>query len=218
MLEKIIELKNINKSYGSHNVFHDLNLTIDRNDFIMIMGKSGCGKSTLLNILGLFDKPDKGDYFLLGENITNYKRKHQLRNEMFGFVFQMYYLVDDYTVIDNILLPIYYSPKKTIDEEKVTDLLKKMDIYHLKDKAVKYLSGGEKQRVAILRAIINEPQIIFCDEPTGNLDSENTNIIINFLQEQNQKGKTIVMVTHDSNLIDKAKKVYLIESQKITSL
>lgn len=208
----MIELINIEKRYGSTNVLTNINLSVIKGDYIAIVGKSGSGKSTILNILGLLDRSSEGVYDFNNQNInekSDYELS-QMRNKQIGFVFQMYHLLPNLTVSKNILLPnIYCNEKynKNIEDELIT-LLKRLDIYHLKDKKIQYLSGGEKQRVAIARSLIMNPSLVLCDEPTGNLDNENTKIILDVFNELNRKGKTIIIVTHNHQVANCANKVY----------
>lgn len=218
----MIELRGIKKEYNkSSPVLYDTNLTINDGEFVYIIGKSGAGKSTLLNILALFDVFDEGEYILNGKDITSLHREYPyIRNEFFGFVFQTYNLIEGLTVYDNIILPFLYSNKKMSDaKQSIKVISSKLQIENLLYKKVGKLSGGERQRVAFARAIITNPQYIFCDEPTGNLDGENSDIIIELLHAAHREGKTIIVVTHDSELVKRdAKVLYEIKEKKIIKL
>ncbi len=210
-MRKLISLINISKTYNSRRILKDLNIDIGEGDYICILGQSGVGKSTLLNIIGLIEVFDNGASYLDGllmksKNINRYGR---IRNEYFGFVFQDYFLLKKLTVKENIMLPLIYSKKaKSILESELQKLLKLLQIEHLIDRKADALSGGEKQRVAIARALITNPRILICDEPTGNLDFVNTQIIMDILKRINQNGTTIILVTHDKRLSFNANLVY----------
>lgn len=218
----MLELNNITKKYGNKIVLEDLNLKIKEGSFIFIMGESGAGKSTLLNIISLFDNVFSGEYYLNGLDILKNKKNHnKIRNELFGFVFQMYNLIEDLTVYENIVTPLLYSDK-SIDKKRIIDLMERFGILPLSDVLAKKLSGGEKQRTAFLRSIVNDPQYIICDEPTGNLDYDNAKQIFSFLFSENSKGKTVIVVSHDSNIISEVKAkgafVYGLKNKKLEEL
>lgn len=207
----VIDIVNLEKKYGEKIIFKDFELHINENEFVAVVGKSGQGKSSLLNILGLLDSDYKGEYVLLNNQINklNEQKKARLRNQLLGFVFQNYNLLDDLNVIDNIYLPYCFSNYKVDNKCKlyITDIIKKLEIYDLCKQKVKYLSGGEKQRVAIARALALNPQIILADEPTGNLDAENTKVVLDFFREMKMSGKSIIMVTHDLNILNQCDEV-----------
>ena len=206
----MVRLERITKTYnkGRANAFealHDVSLEIQKGKITVITGKSGAGKSTLLHIMALFDKPDRGKYYLDGEEITDASEKElaALRNMKLGIIMQDYALIEDYTVIENIMLPLDLSPIKRKSKEKmemIYEMMQKVDIEKLAKKRVEHLSGGQKQRVAIARAMINSPDIIIADEPTGALDSQNTNAVIDLFEMMKKGGKTIVIVTHDKDI------------------
>ncbi len=206
----MVRLERITKTYnkGRANAFealHDISIEIQKGKITVITGKSGAGKSTLLHIMALFDKPDRGKYYLDGEEITDASEKElaALRNMKLGIIMQDYALIEDYTVIENIMLPLDLSPIKRKSKEKmemIYEMMQKVDIEKLAKKRVEHLSGGQKQRVAIARAMINSPDIIIADEPTGALDSQNTNAVIDLFEMMKKGGKTIVIVTHDKDI------------------
>ena len=214
-MENVIQLEKINKSFLEQHVLKDVSLEVKKGEMVAITGTSGSGKSTLLNIIGLFLSPDKGEYYLNGKLIQSLSEKEKagLRNSCLGFVVQDFALIEQYTVLQNIWIPVYYTKekvhKKTI-EEKVDLLLKQFDIYQKKNEKICNLSGGQKQRVALIRALINDPEIILADEPTGALDNENTENMMNLLKELNKQGKTIVIVTHDSEVASKCDRIVTI--------
>lgn len=211
----LIQLNNITKFYEIENekyqVLNNLNLSIDEGEFIMIMGKSGSGKTTLLNILGFLNKFDEGEYIFKGEDVSSLSEanRSKFRNENIGFVFQQFNLINTLTVYQNMELPLLY--KGGLSKSERDDIIKeKLKIVGLSSKINQkptQLSGGQQQRVAIARALVNDADIIFADEPTGALDSETCIEIMNLLKELNNRGKTILMVTHDADLTSYATRV-----------
>ncbi len=209
----MIVIDNGTKSYdGSQNILKDISFSINSGDMIAITGKSGSGKSTLLNLIGQLDTFSSGSLFIKGIDTAHLNDKHRskLRNELFGFIFQSYYLIPNTSVLENVILPLYYSNKKIsyqIKLELVKKQLKSVDIEDLMYKKVDLLSGGEMQRVAIARSLINNPEIILADEPTGNLDKYNSQNVFDTLNTLNKTGKTIIIVTHDDSLASKCDKI-----------
>ncbi|MDR2266909.1 MAG: ABC transporter ATP-binding protein [Christensenellaceae bacterium] len=201
MLNPLIELKGISKSYGGREILREVSLQINHGDFISIMGQSGAGKSTLLNIMALFERPESGVYYFDNSPIPKKESKvAKLRNEQFGFIFQSFNLLSGLSVEENIAMPLQYASeeRKSPGLQYVAILLRKLDIDTLKDEKIDNLSGGEKQRVAIARALVNNPSIIFADEPTGNLDFNSRNSVLKLLQELNTSlNIAIAIVTHD---------------------
>ena len=200
----MIELKDICKSYygqGIENkVLRHIDFKIEKGEFVMLYGESGSGKTTLLNMIGLLDPCTSGEILLNGENITNLAGDEQarLRNQTFGYVFQSFYLIPELNVTENVCLPAGYAGKKKKEMvRRAGILLQEVGLADKKKFRPSQLSGGEKQRVAIARALMNDPDIILADEPTGNLDSGNSEKIMTLLKKQHLQGKTIVMVTHD---------------------
>lgn len=214
-MSKVIELKNLQKRYkvGKEklHVLKSINLTINQGEFVMIMGKSGSGKTTLLNILGFLDKFDDGSYFFEYNNVTNLNenKRSEFRNTNIGFVFQQFNLVETLNVFQNVELPMIYNSKfsKKERKERVERSLKIVGLLDKVKQKPLQLSGGQQQRVAIARALVNDPQIIFADEPTGALDSETGIEIMNLLKSLNGSGKTVIMVTHDTDLTNYATKL-----------
>ena len=203
----MIELKNLKKEYvlSKNNkvlALQDINLTIDEGEFVAIVGKSGSGKSTLLNVISCLDKEFSGEYFLEGENIRK-KRKNELakiRNRSFGFIFQNFNLLQKLTAYENIEIPLIY---KKVPRRKRKELIEKYaEKLEIKDRLQhkpNELSGGQQQRVAIARALVTNPKVIMADEPTGALDEATGIQIVEILKELNQEGKTILLITHDSD-------------------
>ncbi len=206
----ILEASNVNKSYfRSNNALHILkgiDLRIEEGEIVSIAGPSGAGKSTLLHVLGGLDQPDRGIVHFDGEDIYSLKDldRAKIRNSKIGFVFQFYHLLPEFTALENVLLPamIRLLPgRKKLLEEQGMDLLDKVGLKERVQHKPYQLSGGEQQRVAIARALINNPRIIFCDEPTGNLDSESGEGIIDLLMALSKKNnQTLVIVTHDEHI------------------
>jgi len=177
----------------------NINLKVEKGDFITIMGPSGCGKTTLLNILGMIDDADSGSYSFLGQEITRLSEREKtgLRKRNIGFVFQNFNLIDELTVWENIELPlVYLGWKRKKRKQRVDELIAQLQISHRKNLFPLQLSGGQQQRVAVARAIVANPSLLLADEPTGNLDSMHGEEVMNLLNELNKKGTTIVMVTH----------------------
>ena len=210
----IIDLKGITKRYGYGDAesyaLRDFDLTVKRGEFIMIMGPSGCGKTTLLNIIGLLDKPTDGEYLLNGKAVekTSEKKKARLRAKKIGVIFQDFNLVPQLTVLDNVVLPMTYAGYTKTHRELQAD--KVLEKFHLQEREYympHQLSGGQQQRVAIARSLVANPEIILADEPTGNLDSRSSHIVMEELREIHSEGNTIIMVTHNPNLTAYATRV-----------
>ena len=214
MSENIIELKNLTKRYGYGDAesfaLKDFDLTIKRGEFIMIMGPSGCGKTTLLNIIGLLDKASSGEYTLNDEEVANIpaRRQARLRAKKIGFVFQNFNLIEDLTIIENVALPLVYTGySKTARLKTASSALKRFNLNSREYYLPYQLSGGQKQRVAIARAIASDPEIILADEPTGNLDSRASRVVMEELKSIHEEGNTIIMVTHNPALTTYATRV-----------
>lgn len=210
----VIHLKGLTKRYGvgdaEHTVIDSLDLTIEKGEFIAIMGPSGCGKTTLLNILGLLDRADDGDYLLDDRNVETLggARRAHIRSNQVGFVFQNFNLVPRLNVIDNVALPLTYKGiRKT---KRLKQASKMLSTFHLSEREYYMpwqLSGGQTQRVAIARALVNDPSIVLADEPTGNLDSRSSHVIMEELADIHKRGNTIIMVTHNPDLTSYASRV-----------
>lgn len=199
----MITLNNISRSFIGDEVetvaIDNMNLTINKGDFLSILGPSGCGKSTLLNVLGMLDSIDDGQLDFIGHQLQqcSEKQKAQLRKQHIGFIFQSFNLIDELTVEQNIELPLYYHKVPKAERKRlVNEVLNRVDISHRRKHLPAKLSGGQQQRVAIARAIVTNPDLILADEPTGNLDSKNSSQVMTLLQQLNKEGATIVMVTH----------------------
>ncbi len=200
----IIHTENLGKLFRTEEIettaLDAVDLDVEEGEFVSIMGPSGGGKSTLLNILGLIDGADSGQYFFRGEEVgrCDERTRAQLRRENIGFVFQSFNLIDELTVYENVELPLVYDGRveRTKRREKVESVLEKMDMAHRMKHFPQQLSGGPQQRVAVARAIVNQPALILADEPTGNLDSEHGEEVLEILSQLSKDGTTIVMVTH----------------------
>lgn len=218
----MIQLKNITKVYGKDSgqevyALNDIDLTIEKGDFVAIVGASGSGKSTMMNILGMLDRPSKGEYYLENREINSYKDDElaKVRNKTIGFVFQKFHLLPKTSAIENVELPLIYSDRKHI-KGLALEALKKVGLENRASHKPNELSGGQQQRVAIARALVNEPEIILADEPTGNLDSKSTLEVISIFQELNKSGKTIILITHEQDIAEKAGRVIKIQDGQIT--
>jgi len=219
----IIEIKNLRKDYhvGEVNVhaLRGVDLEIKEGEFVAIMGASGSGKSTMLNILGCLDKPTSGDYFLDGVDIKTMNRDElaRLRNVKLGFVFQSYNLLARTTALENVELPLFYNSKVKSRERKQSSLIA-LETVGLTDRMhhmPNQLSGGQQQRVAIARSLVNNPVLILADEPTGNLDTRTSVEIMGIFQELNEKGRTIVFVTHEPDIAKFASRNIIFRDGKI---
>lgn len=199
---------------------NEVTFEIKKGEFVAVMGPSGCGKSTLLNILGLLDNPSEGEYYFLETEVAKYneKQRAKLRKNNIGFVFQNFNLIDELTVFENVELPLIYLGYSGSDRKKrVEEVLEQMQILHRKKHFPLQLSGGQQQRVAVARAVIAKPSLILADEPTGNLDSAHGEEVMNLLNDLNQNGTTIVMVTHSQRDAEYSQRVIrLFDGQIIT--
>ena len=218
---EIIRLINISKKYGKENrttALENINLTINKGEFIAIMGPSGSGKSTLLNIIGTMDKPSDGSYYLNGVDISNLKDEElsNIRNKHLSFVFQHFALMKNYSVYDNVELPLIFRRMKKREKQiLIESTLKELNIINHINKKVTGLSGGQQQRVAIARALVSGAEIILADEPTGALDQKTGIELMELLVKLNSEGKTIILVTHDENIASFCSKKIIIKDGKI---
>lgn len=202
----MIKINGLTKTYRTEEVvtlaLDGISLHIKNHEFVSIMGPSGCGKSTLLNILGMLDKPDSGNYMFNGTEVTSLNENKQcdLRKENIGFIFQQFNLIQELTAFENVELPLEYSGVRSSERKQMVEkALKDVNMWHRRNHFPNQLSGGQQQRVAIARAIVNNPKLILADEPTGNLDSKNGIEVMEILTSLNDRGTTIVMVTHSEH-------------------
>ena len=204
--KNMIKITNLQKYYRTEEVetvaLSNLNIHPKEGDFVAVMGPSGCGKSTLLNLIGLLDDLDEGSYLFNEIEVAKFKERGRsdLRKHNIGFVFQSFNLIDELTVFENVELPLVYTNVPAAERKKrVEEVLEKVQIMHRRNHFPQQLTGGQQQRVAVARAVVNNPKLILADEPTGNLDSNNGNEVMQLLTELNEAGTTIVMVTHSEH-------------------
>ncbi|SCP96932.1 ABC transporter ATP-binding protein [Anaerobium acetethylicum] len=222
-MRNVIELKKINKIYGSQvktQVLFDLDLAIEEGSFNSIIGQSGSGKSTLLNIIGTLDQPTDGEVYINGKR-TDQMNKNELatlRNETIGFIFQFHYLLPEFTALENVLMPyrIQYGKVPADKLKRANELMALVGLEKVKNNKATNMSGGQQQRTAIARALMNSPKIILADEPTGNLDSETTETVYNLLRDINKEmGTTFIIITHDRRIAETADRIIEIKDGRI---
>lgn len=216
----MIELISVSKTYkngsAEYSALRDVNLHIEHGEFVAIMGTSGAGKTTLLNIIGCMDKMTTGQYIYDGVDIGKYNNKqlHKFRKEHIGFVFQNFALMDNYTVYENIEMPLLARKVKK-RKQIILDVIKEFNIEELAKKLPSNISGGEQQRCALARAIVADTPVILADEPTGSLDSKTGREIMEYIKKLNDKGKTVIIITHDSDVANYADRIIRIEDGMI---
>lgn len=211
MKKELIKINNLNKEFGQVKALNNINLSVYEGEWLAIMGPSGSGKSTLLNILSLMDTPSSGEYILDNENLEQMdeEQKITLRREKIGLVFQQFHLIPYLNALENVMLSQYYH--SSVDEEDAKMVLEKVGLSHRLTHLPSQLSGGEQQRVCIARALINNPELLLADEPTGNLDEANEQIVLQTLQKLKNKGKTIVLITHNPDLAKFADRTLILQ-------
>ena len=210
-MKELIQIKNLSKKFGKVKALDNINLNIYKGEWLAIMGPSGSGKSTLLNILSLMDDPSSGKYILDNEDLEqiNEEQKITLRREKIGLIFQQFHLIPYLSDLENVMLSQYYH--SSVDEEDAKAVLEKVGLSHRLSHLPSQLSGGEQQRVCIARALINNPEILLADEPTGNLDEANEKIVLETLQKLKNEGKTIVLITHNPELAKFADRTLILQ-------
>ncbi|EDO9472928.1 ATP-binding cassette domain-containing protein [Campylobacter coli] len=210
-MKELIQIKNLSKKFGKVKALDNINLNIYKGEWLAIMGPSGSGKSTLLNILSLMDDPSSGKYILDNEDLEqiNEEQKISLRREKIGLIFQQFHLIPYLSALENVMLSQYYH--SSVDEEDAKAILEKVGLSHRLSHLPSQLSGGEQQRVCIARALINNPEILLADEPTGNLDEANEKIVLETLQKLKNEGKTIVLITHNPELAKFADRTLILQ-------
>ncbi|EAI8832032.1 ABC transporter ATP-binding protein [Campylobacter coli] len=210
-MKELIQIKNLSKEFGKVKALDNINLNIYKGEWLAIMGPSGSGKSTLLNILSLMDDPSSGKYILDNEDLEqiNEEQKITLRREKIGLIFQQFHLIPYLSALENVMLSQYYH--SSVDEEDAKAVLEKVGLSHRFSHLPSQLSGGEQQRVCIARALINNPEILLADEPTGNLDEANEKIVLETLQKLKNEGKTIVLITHNPELAKFADRTLILQ-------
>jgi len=222
-MDNIITLSQVSKIYGSQiktQVLFDVDLAIKAKSFNGIIGASGSGKSTLLNIIGTLDKPTTGEVMIAGTRTDQMKKNElaRLRNETIGFIFQFHYLLPEFTALENVLMPYYIKGKKVDKKmnQRALELMELVGLDKVKNNLAGNMSGGQQQRTAIARALINNPKIILADEPTGNLDSETTEVIYDLLRDINKKYETtFIVITHDRRIAEKTDRIIEVKDGKI---
>ncbi len=223
MKNKILEVKNLKKQYDNKQspitVFENINFSLEKGELVSLMGPSGIGKSTLLNILGTLDRPNAGEVFYDGKNpfyLTN-REKARFRNEKIGFVFQFHHLLPEFTALENILMPaIVYKQKSYNIQQKAEQLLESVGMSHRKEHKPSEMSGGERQRIAVARSLINNPEVILADEPSGNLDLQNSKNLVDLLIRLNQDyGSTFIIATHNPEIAKQTEKTLFMENKKL---
>lgn len=209
----LLEIKNVSKSFdmkgSTLQVINDFNFTAEKGDLIALTGPSGAGKSTLLHIIGGLDKPTTGSVIFNDIDIYNMKETelNVYRGKNMGFVFQFHYLLDDFTALENIMMPmLIHNVSKSDAEKRAEDLIKNVGLYDRRNHYPSELSGGEQQRIAVARALSNKPEIILADEPTGNLDKANSLAVLDILKQQSANGVCVIIVTHDEYIAEECKK------------
>ncbi len=213
--EILLELKGVSKIYDTVHALSDIDLTVRRGDWLSIMGPSGSGKTTMINIIGCMDRPSIGEVILDGQDISKEKANSLtvLRRDKIGLIFQQFHLVSYLTAIENVMVAQYYHSMP--DQEEAMEALRKVGLADRAKHLPSQLSGGEQQRVCIARALINSPEIILADEPTGNLDEENEQMVIEILKKLHEEGATIIVVTHDPEVGDEAERKIVLGYGKI---
>ena len=211
----LLEIKNVSKIYGPLKALDNVNLTVENGEWLAIMGPSGSGKSTMMNIIGCMDKPSLGEVILDGVDIAKEsgRKLTEIRRDKIGLIFQQFHLVNYLTAVENVMVSQYYHSMP--DEKEALEALERVG---LKDRAKhlpSQLSGGEQQRVCIARALINHPEIILADEPTGNLDEANENIVIDIFKQLHRQGTTLIVVTHDPEVAEVAQRTVVLEHGRL---
>lgn len=207
MNKTIISCRNLGKSFNSKQVIHGFNMELSQNSYTCIVGVSGSGKSTLLNIIGLLEKPSEGDLTIFSKKnpVPFSIGAQKILKEKIGYLFQNFALIDNMTVMENLEYAV--MKKKKIDKSIISDSLDKVGLHGFENKYVYQCSGGEQQRIAIARLLIKPCDLVLCDEPTGSLDDENKKIVLDLIDELHKMGKTVVVVTHDKEVVERAQKV-----------
>jgi len=206
----LIELVNVKKRVGNEEILKGIDLKVHKGEFLAVVGASGSGKSSLLYIMGLLDFPTEGRVFFNGQQVSSMDPQvvSKIRNESVGFVFQFHYLLPEFNLLENVMIPMLKKgiPRRQA-EERARELLKSLGLDGKEKRKIYQVSGGEMQRTAIARALANNPEVILADEPTGNLDSKNTQMVMQILEDINRSGTTVVMVTHELNLAKRADRI-----------
>lgn len=213
----LLELKNISKIYGGLKALDNVSLSIDKGEWIAIMGPSGSGKSTMMNIVGALDKPTSGEVIFDGRDISkeSNRRLTELHRDKIGLVFQQFHLINYLNAVENVMVAQYYHSMP--DEKEALEALERVGLRERAKHLPSQLSGGEQQRVCIARALINSPELILADEPTGNLDEANENIVLEIFRKLHKEGTSLIVVTHDPEVGEEAQRIVRLEHGKIIS-
>ena len=213
----LLELKNVYKIYGDLHALDDVSLKIDEGEWVAIMGPSGSGKSTVMNIIGCMDKPTKGEVLLDGKDISKESSQGltDIRRDKIGLIFQQFHLINYLTALENVMVAQYYHSMP--DEKEAMEALERVGLADRAHHLPSQLSGGEQQRVCVARALINHPELILADEPTGNLDETNERIVLDLFRQLHDEGTTLIVVTHDAEVGASAERVITLEYGKVTS-
>lgn len=214
----LLELKDISKIYGNVKALQNINLEVSQGEWLAIMGPSGSGKTTLMNIIGCMDKPSNGSVILDGTNISkeNAKSLTNIRRDKIGLIFQQFHLINYLTALENVMVAQYYHSMP--DEKEALQALERVGLADRARHLPSQLSGGEQQRVCIARALINYPMLILADEPTGNLDETNENIVLDIFKQLHKDGSTIVVVTHDPEVAEEAQRTVVLEHGRVARI
>ncbi len=213
----LLELKNVSKIYGELNALDNVSLKIDKGEWLAIMGPSGSGKSTMMNIIGCLDKPSKGQVLFDGKDISKESRRKltEFHRDKIGLVFQQFHLINYLNAVENVMVAQYYHSMP--DEKEALEALERVGLKERAKHLPSQLSGGEQQRVCIARALINSPELILADEPTGNLDEANENIVLDIFKRLHKEGTSLIVVTHDPEVGEEAQRIVRLEHGHISS-
>ncbi|MBQ7744967.1 MAG: ABC transporter ATP-binding protein [Ruminococcus sp.] len=211
----LLEIKNVSKIYGPLKALDGVNLTVENGEWLAIMGPSGSGKSTMMNIIGCMDKPSLGEVILDGVDIAKEsdKKLTEIRRDKIGLIFQQFHLINYLTAVENVMVSQYYHSMP--DEKEAMETLERVGLADRAKHLPSQLSGGEQQRVCIARALINHPEIVLADEPTGNLDEANENIVIDIFKQLHRQGTTLIVVTHDPEVAEVAQRTVVLEHGRL---
>ena len=211
----LLELKGISKIYGDLKALDNVNIQVDKGEWVAIMGPSGSGKSTMMNIIGCMDKPSVGEVLLDGVDISkeSSSRLTQIRRDKIGLIFQQFHMVNYLTAVENIMVSQYYHSLP--DEKEALEALERVGLRERANHLPSQLSGGEQQRVCVARALINHPELILADEPTGNLDEANENIVLDLFGQLHREGTTLIVVTHDPEVAEAAQRTIVLEHGRV---
>ncbi len=211
----LLELKNVSKIYGDLKALNDVSIRVEKGEWVAIMGPSGSGKSTMMNIIGCMDKPSLGEVLLDGVDISKEPQKKltDIRRDKIGLIFQQFHMVTYLTAVENVMVSQYYHSMP--DEEEALEALERVGLRERAKHLPSQLSGGEQQRVCVARALINHPELILADEPTGNLDETNENIVLDLFRQLHNEGTTLIVVTHDPEVAEAAQRTIVLEHGRV---